>query len=240
MSAKLKYFIIIWTIVSISFWWIYSIFVEYIALGLYMPLFFGLIAVPEYFKKDSIEKRVKNWKLKPLLKFMILGYFMVLLEEVIAWIVNHLLEVNQFSEKFSLVMMITRILQYQFFNLFAFTGLIFGIYISIKIFNYSRKEMLFVAWLWWLYVEKVVSQVVINPAYVILTIIPTILIYAAIIYPSLLSIDFPKQKSKLNNILKYILTLIIIYISCVIPMLIVSIVRTNYPFLFPPERLLGM
>ncbi len=145
MSAKLKYFIIIWTIISMVFWWFYSIFIEYVALWLYMPLFFGLIAIPVYLKRDFIEKKVKNWNLKPLSKFMLLGYFMVLLEEVIAWIVNHLLEVNKFLEEFSLFMMITRILQYQFFNLFAFTGLIFGMYVSIKIFNYSRKEVIFVA-----------------------------------------------------------------------------------------------
>lgn len=234
MNSKIKFFLIFWLIFSIIFWLLYTIFVEYISLGLYMPLFFCLLGLPIYLKRKFLEEKLKNWNQKPFLKFILLGYLMVLLEEIIAGFVNHLLE------DFSLPLLIARILQYQFFNLFAFTGFIFGVYFSLKLFNYSRTEIFFVAGLWGLYTEKVIFQIFVNPSYILLTIIPMIFIYGIIIYPSILSIELTKKEKKYNKFLKYSLTLLLMFVFSILPILIVTTLRTNFPFLFPPEHLLPL
>ncbi len=222
--------------ISLVFWIWYTTIDGYNPLLFYFIIWILWAGYLVYKKHNIIQQKIDNWKIKSLYKFAILWYLMVLLEEIVAWVANHL------SEPFSIGVIIARVFQFQFFNLFAFTGLIFGTYLALKKFHYTKTEIFYVAWAWWIFSESVLTIIWSNPIAFILLISPMVYTYGLIMYPAISSLSFDDQVIKYNppKIFKYIFTYIIIFVLSVLPIFIMSLLRTYYPFLFPPSNFIAL
>jgi len=101
--------------------------IEFIPQFLYPFLWLGLVGLPVWRWRWPLARRLQGWRLPGFLKFMLLGYMMVLLEEVFAALVNHL------AEGFSWPLFLQRIGQFWAFNLLGFTGYFVGWYLLARL-----------------------------------------------------------------------------------------------------------
>lgn len=226
---KVDKFIIVWSVVSWLFWIWYSFISKSIFPGaVYYTLWVGVVGTWLYLYRRAISKRLQAWRFSPFLKFILLGYGAVLLEEIFAAFANNV------SEGFSFPLLIVRIGQFWAFNLLAFTGFIFAWYFLIKTFRYSRREIFYLAGIWGIYSEGIYRQAATNPIAVLFLIAPTILTYGIIITPAMRS--FESGKRSISRPIKYLLTYFLIYILSLLPLLILLSLRNHYPYLFPPTK----
>jgi hypothetical protein len=108
-------FTVVWLAAALIFWAWNLAAIELIPQFLYPFLWLGLVGLPVRRWRWPLARRLQGWRLPGFLKFMLLGYMMVLLEEVFAALVNHL------AEGFSWPLFLQRIGQFWAFNLLAFT-----------------------------------------------------------------------------------------------------------------------
>src|SRR5262245_36957412 len=92
-----------WLTVALIFWAWYLAAIAFVPQFLYPFLWLGLVGFPIWFWRRPLAVRLRAWRLPGFLKFMILGYAMVLTEEVFAALANHL------SEGFSWLLFLQRI-----------------------------------------------------------------------------------------------------------------------------------
>lgn len=224
-------FVIFWLIISIIFWNINIEFMKIKPAFLYLDIFlvfFGLIVL---IFKTQIKSKIDKIQLKPFYKFMLIGYSMVLFEEIIAALVNTI------PEGFSFGLWMIRILQFWAFNILAFTGFLLGWYFLFKRYNFSRKYAFFLAGCYGLYSEKVYLMVTTDPFTFIFYSIPVVYIYGLIIYPSLLSLEENNERKKVHWY-THILVYVVIILCSLIPGLILTTLRANFPYLFPPYSMI--
>jgi len=157
-----------------------------------------------------------------------------LVEEIFAAMANHF-----DKDIFSLGLLIVRILQHWSFNIFAFTGFIVGIYFLTKWFKYTEKEIFVLAGAWGIFAERIYAVALSNPIAFVLYVPITIFVYGVIITPAMFSITHV-GKRKLTPFLRYPLTYVIIFLFSLIPIIILSILRTKYPGLFPPPNFIPL
>lgn len=186
-----------------------------------------------YKYREQAAKKIRAIKLSPILKFAILGYAMVLLEEVFAAFANNL------NEGFELSLLIVRIFQFQAFNVFAFTGFIFGFYFLTKWFKYSKTEIFFLAGIWGLYGEGIIFSLIGNPLAFFFWTPIMILVYGLIITPSIMSIE-TEGKRELTRFIRYPLTYVLLFLFSIIPISVLVLVRTAFPGAFPPPELIPL
>jgi|GEM_PF-6087312 len=120
-------FTVVWLAAALIFWAWYLAAIEFIAQFLYPFLWLGLVGLPVWRWRWPLARRLQGWRLPGFLKFMLLGYMMVLLEEVFAALVNHL------AEGFSWPLFLQRIGQFWAFNLLGFTGYFVGWYLLARL-----------------------------------------------------------------------------------------------------------
>lgn len=221
--------IFICLIVSLVFWAFFMLLVDFIEQFLYFYIWLIGVGVPVWHYRKQLREQLQKWSAYPMIKFIFLGYIMVLLEEIFAALLNNI------SEGFSLNLWFIRILQFWAFNILAFSGFIFGWYYLTKKYFYTTTEAFFVSGIWGIYSEGIYTQIFINPLAFIFTAVPMIYAYGLILYPSLLSIKRHESK-KPNLIIKYILTYVIIFLFSLIPLVLLLRLRSTFPFLFPPPK----
>src|SRR5690242_13259980 len=124
-----------WLIVALIFWAWYLAAVAFVPQFLYPYLWLGLVGLLVWFWRRPLAVRLRAWRFPGFLKFMVLGYAMVLIEEVFAALVNNL------SEGFVWPLFVQRIGQFWALNLYTFTGFFVGWYLLARFIGYSRIEM---------------------------------------------------------------------------------------------------
>jgi len=230
-STKIEKITYLWLIISLLFWNIYIFFIDFVAIFLYLDLFlipFGIILILFH---EKIKIIINSIKFKPFTKFMFLGYLMILIEEVIAALVNNI------NEGFLFELWLIRILQFWAFNILAFTGFFLAWYYLYTKYDFSIKHTFYLGGIFGIYSEKIYLQIFSNPIGFIFYVIPVIFIYGLILYPSILSIKITENK-KIVKWYNYIQIYILILLCSLIPLLIISLIRTNYPFIFPPTTMI--
>jgi hypothetical protein len=179
-----------------------------------------------------LNEKLGSWKLNPLLKFLILGYGMVLFEEVFAALANN------FAEGFSFPVFILRVGQFWAFNLLAFTGFVFGWYLLLKYVGFTKREIFYLSGVWGLYAEHFHLLFLANPTAAAVLALPTMFVYGVIVTPAMFSVEKMGEKIIRPSLLKYTLALAVIFVCSIIPVLALLYLRTHYPFVFPPTNLI--
>lgn len=223
----------VWLVLSFIFWGIYITFFEFIwqLFYYYFIIIFCLFPILIYHKKVII--KLQSLKYPDILKFIILWYTTVLFEETFAALFNHL------KEGFHLSLFFERIGQFWLFNIFAFTGFYGAWYFLLKKYTYSYKEIFIISGLWGLFSEKIIYALFANPIYFFFMSSMTIFVYGFMIILPMFSLKLTEKKI-LHPLLKYPLTLMLIFLFSFIPMSIVIILRTSYPWLFPPVEFIPL
>ena len=217
-----------WLVVALVFWG-WALAVGKAAPQLIYPfLWLGLVGLPVWRWRRGIERAVQAWQAPGLVKFLALGYLMVLIEEVFAALVNNL------SEGFSWPLFLVRIGQFWAFNLLAFTGLFVGWYALIRWVGYRRVEVFFLTGFFGLISERVLIVLPTQPLAFLLFAPLILFTYGLIITPAMLSA--PERPARWPWLARYPLGVALPYLCAVPPLLLIQALRAWRPGLFPPRR----
>lgn len=214
--------------VSLLFWLYYLLAISWNPKILYFFLWFVLGGVPTYYFRENIKQWVNSSKINIVLRFFFAGYIMVLLEEILAALVNNL------YEGFTPSVFTERILQFWAFNIFAFSGLFVAWFFLRRHFLYNNKEVFYITGIFGIYVE-LLSKGIGDVFSLALLAIPMIFVYGLIVTPMML-VAMPGEKRITNRVARYILPLMFIFI-CSIPFIFtLSKLRCAHPDAFPPRE----
>jgi hypothetical protein len=216
-----------WLAVALVFWGWALVAGQPIQL-LYPFLWLGLVGLPVWRWRRGIKRAVQAWRAPGLVKFMALGYLMVLMEESFAALVNNL------SEGFSWPLYFVRVGQFWAFNLLAFTGMFVGWYVLVRWVGYSRVEVFFLAGVYGLIGERVLLIAPTQPLLFALFAPLTVFTYGLIITPAMLSV--PQRAPRWPKIARYPLGIALPYLCAVPPVALLAALRIWQPGLFPPRR----
>lgn len=214
-------------IVSILILSWYFIFFAHSLIPLYYILFLGGFGIPFFVYRQSISRRLAQWDIPQPVKFIGLGYAIVLLEESIAALVHAL------TEGFSLPRFIQLAFQFWDFNLIAFTGFIVGLCFLLTRFRYSTRDIFFIVGIWGLYSEHTLTFLFSNPIIAISLILPTMSTYNLMIAPAVVSLTSMGER-ELSSWKKYLYSFLVLFLFSLIPILILSVLRSHLPGAFPP------
>lgn len=218
-----------WLLACLVFWTWYLLFHEFAYQTLYFYVWLILFGIPVWFYRGKIRSWLSQWKIKGRGKFLLLGYGTVFLEEIFAALFNHL------SEGFYFPLYLQRIGQFWALNAFAFTGFVVGWWLLTSKLKYSDSEVFYLAGIFGLYSERVYSHLASNVLAVLLFAPLVIFTYGLIIAPALLSVEHP-GKRYIHPAIKYPLSLGVIYLLSIPPVLLLSLLRTHFPWAFPPPE----
>lgn len=218
---------VVWLVVSLVFWAWYMSAVEFKIPFLYMYVWLLLFGLPLWMYRQRVEAALQNWKASPALKFILLGYGMVLLEEVFAALFNHL------TEGFQPLLYLVRVGQFWALNVLAFSGLILGWYFLLSRFRYSRLEAFMLVGAYGLFSERIYTQAFANPIAFLFFVAPTVFIYGQILSPSILSLERPGTRN-LNVVLRWLMGLLFPFLVAIPFLLLLNSLRAWMPDFFPP------
>lgn len=190
----------------------------------------GTLGALLWFRFAWVQTILQEWSVRPFAKFVLIGYVTVLYEEVIAAFVNHL------AEGFSLMLYLVRIGQFWALNILAFTGFIIGWYFLLRRYQYTYREVFYLAGLWGLYAEGIFRHMA-SPLGMVMLIGPTIVIYGIIAIPMALSLR-PEARRELAPHKRYPLTFVVIFACSLVPVLVLSALRAQFPEAFPPTSMI--
>lgn len=205
----------------------YTFFVLHSYVALYPVLWLGGFGLIFLHYRARIEACIKKFPHSPFIKFILLGYGAVLLEEAIAAFVHALTEGFTF-QGYTLLLF-----QFWAFNLLAFTGFIFGWYVLLRRFQYTKSDIFLLAGGWGLFTEHIFSSIFRSPIGALLLILPTMYTYNLILLPALLSLP-DEQKKNISTTKKDLLTIGALLFFSIIPVFILTALRTKFPEAFPP------
>jgi hypothetical protein len=219
-----------WLIVALIFWAWYLAASAFVPQFLYPFLWLGLVGLPVWRWRRPLAVRLRAWRLPGFLKFMALGYLMVLIEEVFAALVNHL------SEGFSWPLFLQRIGQFWALNLFTFTGFFVGWYLLARYIGYSRVEMFFLGGCFGLYSEHVIFLLPQGQLLQFLLFAPLIIFtYGLILTLAMLSLGEPREPRPLW-LLRYPLAFLVPFLCSLPPLVLLQSLRESFPDWFPPRK----
>jgi hypothetical protein len=219
-----------WLIVALIFWAWYLAAIAFAPQFLYPFLWLGLVGFPIWFWRRPLAVRLRAWRLPGFLKFMILGYAMVLTEEVFAALANHL------SEGFSWPLFLQRIGQFWALNLFTFTGFFVGWYLLARFIGYSRIEMFYLGGCFGLYSEHVIVLLPQGQLLPFVLFAPLMIFtYGLILTPAMLSLG-ELRKPRLIWLLRYPLAFLIPFLCSLPPVVALQSLRASFPDWFPPRK----
>jgi hypothetical protein len=217
-----------WLTVALAFWAWYLVAIAFVPQYLYPFLWLGLVGVPVWRWRRSLAHLLQRWQFPGFLTFMLLGYAMILLEEILAALVNNL------AEGFTWPLFAQRVGQFWAFNLLAFTGFFAGWYLLLKMIGYSRVETFFLGGCFGLYAERTIFLLPGQPLQFALFAPLIIFIYGLILTPAALSIPEAKQRRP-NWLLRYPLAFFVPFTCSVPPVALLSYLRAHFPGWFPPR-----
>jgi hypothetical protein len=220
---------VVWLIVALIFWGWYLAVVAFVPQFLYSYLWLGLVGLPVWRWRRTLARLLQSWRFPGFLRFMALGYLMVLIEEIFAALVNHL------SEGFSWPLFLQRIGQFWALNLFTFTGFFVGWYLLARFIGYSRVETFFLGGCFGLYSERVIFLLPGQPLQFILFAPLIIFTYGLILTPAMLSLN-NLRKPLLLWLLRYPLAFLIPFLCSLPPVVLLQSLRASFPDWFPPRK----
>jgi hypothetical protein len=218
---------LVWLAIAL-FFWAWALLAGQPIQLLYPFLWLGLVGLPVWRWRREIKRAAQAWRAPGLVKFMALGYLMVLAEETFSGLVANL------SEGFSWPLFFIRVGQFWAFNLLAFTGLFVGWYLLIRRVGYSRGEIFFLTGFYGLISERVLISLPARPFAVLLFMPLTIFTYGLIITPAMLSAQ--PRAPRWPWLARYPLGVALPYLCAVPPVLLLAALRAWQPGFFPPHR----
>ncbi|MBA3826645.1 MAG: hypothetical protein H0X24_22435 [Ktedonobacterales bacterium] len=195
----------------------------------YYPALYLCVGLPIWRNRQRLARVLAQWQLPRLPKFLLLGYGMVLIEEIFAALFNHL------TEGFSLGLYIQRVGQFWALNLFAFTGFIIGWYLLQRWLRFAFAEVFFLAGLFGLFSEHTYTFLFANPILFLILAPLNIITYGLIITPATLSMGTPARRT-LHPLIRYPLALLTIFACSLIPIGVLAVLRNHFPDAFPPRK----
>jgi hypothetical protein len=219
----------VWLAVALIFWAWYLGAITFVPQFLYPYLWLGLVGLSVWRWRRPLARRLQGGRFPGFLKFMGLGYLMVLIEEVFAALVNHL------TEGFSWPLFLQRIGQFWALNLFTFTGFFVGWYVLARFIGYSRIEMFYLGGCFGLYSERAIYLLPQGHVLQFVLFAPLLIFtYGLILTPALLSLDTVRTP-RLPWLLRYPLTLLVPFFSSIPPLAALQALRASFPDAFPPR-----
>jgi hypothetical protein len=231
MGRIFQNILVIWAILALLGWGIIFLAqraVSFPQVGYYVVLLFG-VGIPLWVNRARLKRALQRWPLPPLLRFLVLGYGMVLLEEIIAASFNHLIE------GFDLATYPLRIGQFWALNIFAFTGFIWGWYFLRRWVVYSPREAFFLSGIFGLFAEHTLAYIVTNSIAFFLLAPLNIFTYGIILTPAMLSVPASARKPVFFGF-RYILAFLAPLVASLPAVLALTVLRSHFPGWFPPCR----
>ena len=205
---------------------LFSIFVTHNFTFLYYVIWLGVFGFLFLKYQGIIGDFLVRIHIPHFLKFVILGYGSVFLEEVIVALVHALTEGFSLSRFFELVS------QFYIFNFIAFTGFILCWYFLIKYIRYSKIDLFLIVGMWGLFSEHVFGFIFSNFVMGMLLVLPTMSTYNLIIAPALLGAA--KNSAKEISVWKrYVYSFLILFISSIPFIVLLVLLRSHFPAVFP-------
>lgn len=227
--------LVIWTAAALVIWGLLFLIAQRILLpqiGYYLTLF-ALVGVPLWLRRERIAAVLSHWQLPRFARFLVLGYAMVLLEEIFAAIFNHLLE-----PPFRPELLLIRVGQFWAFNVLAFTGLIWGWFFLQTRIGYSRREQFFLIGLWGVYAEHTYLALAGNVLAFFLVAPLNIFAYGIILSPAMLS-QADSTTRRFPRIVRYGLAFILPFFASIPTIIVLMVLRTQHPGWFPPCKFIA-
>ena len=163
-----------------------------------------------------------------LVKFLLLGYAGVIVEETIIG------TVHMINEGFNVAEWHERIGQFIAFNLFAFTGLILGLFIIARRYRFHALDGWIIAGAWGLIGERTILAISANPVGSLLLLLPTMAIYSVIVTPALLSLPEEKRgRRDFRAPWRHFTAWALMLVMSIIPMIGLAVLRDQHPDAFP-------
>jgi hypothetical protein len=182
-------------------------------------------------QQKPIIAALRAWHIPGKIKFTLLGYSMVLLEEIFAALCNHI------SEGFALPLYLVRVGQFWAFNLLAFSGLIFGWYFLVRHWHYTYSEAVFWVGLYGFIAEHGLSTLASNPVLAVVLFPLNFFTYGVILSPALLSLDMEQHaRSDLHPLWRGVLGLGLPLLLTMPFVALLGMLRTVHPLWFPPRN----
>lgn len=234
MGRVLQQSVIIWALLAFVGWGLIFALqgaITFPQIGYYLVLLL-LVGTLIWRNRARLQVHLQRWNISPFLRFLLLGYGMVLLEEIIAAFFNHLLE------GFDLGTFPLRIGQFWAFNIFAFTGLIVGWYLLRRFIPYTPREAFFLTGCFGLIAEHTVNFLAGNILIFFLLAPLNILTYGLILTPAQLSLPDTSRRN-LPMLLRYVLAIFVPFCASIVPVLILMVLRAHFPAWFPPCRFIS-
>ncbi len=227
LEKYIRGFLITWLVLSMVYFAIYLALVQFQWQFLYYYVWLIVFGLPLFFFREKVTTLLKGWKINQHVKFFLLGYGMVLLEEIFAALFNNL------GEGFNTWLYLQRIGQFWLFNIFAFTGLIFAAWFLFNRIQYSFGEMFCLAGLTGLYAERVIFLLPAQPQVFVVFAPIMLFTYGLILSPALMSVETQPRRT-FPFLLRIALMLLAWYLFSQPPVALLMVLRNAYPFLFPP------
>ena len=230
--TRLNQLVLAWAIIGLVFWGLYISFVTYIPQFLYFFIWTAGMGTVVWLSRDRLEKHLGTIRLGARTRFVLLGYGMVLAEEVLAAFVNNL------SEGFTPALFMVRVLQFWAFNLLAFTGWILTWAWMSRSLGFSLRERFYLSGLFGLYAEKTIYEVFSNPLAFLFTAPLEMLTYGLILTPAQLSVESHGSMKSLR-LVRYLTALVLPILVAIPFILVLTVLRSHFPWAFPPLKFIS-
>ena len=230
--GRLNKLLLVWAIIGFVFWGLYISFVTFIPQFLYFYIWTAGVGTLVWLSRARLETRVRAIRLDERARFILLGYGMVLAEEVVAAFANNL------SEGFTPRLFAVRVLQFWAFNLLAFTGWILTWSWMSRSLGFSLRERFYLSGLFGLYAEKTIYELFSNPLAFFFTAPLEMLTYGLILTPAQLSVAGSGGIKSLR-LVRYAAALLLPILVSVPFILALTILRSHIPWAFPPLKFIS-
>jgi hypothetical protein len=227
--GQLNTLVLVWGLIGLVFWGLYITFVSYSAQFLYFCIWTVGAGVTLWVFRDGLRVRLQGSKVKSVPRYILLGYAMVLSEEIVAAFVNNL------SKGFSPHLFAIRILQFWAFNLLAFSGWIIAWSWMSRWFLFSLRERFYLSGLWGLYAEKTIFYLFTNPLAFFFTAPLEMLTYGIILAPANLGVPAAGSVRSLRWV-RYAAAFVLPYLLSLPFLALLIFLRMNFPWAFPPLK----
>lgn len=194
----------------------------------YHCIMLGLVLPMVHMYRQRLARQLSSLPFGSFWRIILLGYMAVVFEETLVGALHALQEGGEWGA------LPIRIGQFIFFNLFAFTGLIFGMAFLHRLTRFGRFDLFLLCGLWGVFAEGLIFKLPGSPIVASLLLIPTMAVYALIMLPGQLSAPQPDHQKQWPLPLRLIVGLTLFWILSIMPMLAATTLRDSHPALFPP------
>ena len=198
------------------------------------PFYYGLMTILGLWllggeRWQTFQMRLQSIPVPVALKVIALGYVAVVAEETLVG------TLYAYNEGFSWPVWSERVRQFVSFNVFAFTGAIFGLAIAYKLWPGLRSKHFWIAGLWGLFAEGTLLSALGNPVAAVLVTPANMAVYAIILAPLMLSlpaVDIETESSRIRS-WQIPATWALMFLLSLAPVAALQTLRADHPGAFP-------